>query len=111
MANTKKKAVKPQFKVDLTNAESGADVYAAIIEAKIDNGVSVTPAEVVIYMNQVIDDTTEQAVYATINEINKLTEAIATEKADSYEAKENTEMVEVERPSMLKRLWNWIRRK
>lgn len=111
MANTKKKAVKPQFKVDLTNAESGADVYAAIIEAKIDNGVSVTPAEVVIYMNQVIDDTTVQAVYATINEINKLTEAIATEKAGSYETKESTNMVKVERPSMLKRLWNWIRRK
>lgn len=103
------KKIKYTYIVDITNCNTDIDVIMAVVDAKVNAGVVITPRELDI----VISYTTDCAV----DFCKKLDEAVKTAGVIANNIAENITNKLIERnepkkkPNLLKRFWNWITRK
>lgn len=103
------KKIKYTYVIDITNCYTEIEVIMAIIEAKVNAGVAITPTE----LDTVISYTTE----CSVNFCKKLDEAIQTagDIANNIAEKITNKVIErnksKNKPHLLKRFWNWMTRK
>lgn len=97
---TKKKVeVKPVITVDITDCTTIEDLVAAMANAKIEAGVSVSRIEVETLIQAAIDEAVEE---------------VLSDLFDDFECPVIIEEQDIEpekKPNVFKRFWNWITRK
>lgn len=101
-----KKAVKPQFIVDLTNVENPTELYAAFGLAKQSANLPITNAE----LDAIIGVTTNIAMKLMADSIVENSRAIEITGDEKLVFDVNGKYT-VKKPNIFRRFWNWITRK
>ena len=101
-----KKKFEPKFTVDLTNVQEPRDIYAKFGLAKHNAGLPMTDDELEAIIDKVADYTRDLLYYKML--LNFIPVKIHDDEKITIDAKGN---VEVKKPNIFKRFWNWIRRK
>lgn len=103
----KKNNKKTVLFVDFTGVQYPEDVYAAVVVSKVNSGMVITPDELNILVDNVMDhraDIMEKAGKLAENMISEMFTGLA-------DAMESAGIVKKKKPNIFKRIWNKIRGK
>lgn len=101
-----KKAVKPQFIVDLTNIENPTELYAAFGLAKQSANLPITDAE----LDAILGVTTILAMKLMADSMIQNSKAIEITGDEKLVFDVNGKYT-IKKPNIFRRFWNWITRK